>query len=963
MKKYLLIISLLLSFFGSICANHISGANMSYRHLGNQKYEVSLKVSTSCLNTSISSMRVDMQCGSVISSANLALISVTDITGIHPNCPMQSRCVSNFNHSKYGQEEYSFRGIVDLSSLNCCQVTIFWSWGYGRSSALTSGQANFSFYTEAIIDKCEGSSIEWTDFPPPFILPVGKDQILNFSANDSITHDSIVYKLTIPLQGAGTIINYTGNFDADKPLSFLGFPYTSLNTPAGFKLTQQGNVLFRPTKINEASMICVEATAWRKINGVMKKVGTTRNEQVVIIENLGSNTTPYQKSPDVFKACVGDTSVAIIELTNINRSNNYEVNLKHNLRWAKAELLNGSKERVAIFFIADSITPNLRLNAFTLEVKDDACPVMGRTVKTYGIEEGSGTFIDSSQIKKAINCGNPFFWVENKLTGTNYNYFWLVEGKFTVNQQRGNDTIIVYARDTGWAKVTLYVTSTQHCNYFSYTDSLYIDVKDFMYVRVLGNRTSCFSDPVNLDAVPKFGAAPFTYNWSTAQHGQTITVTPALGSNYYSVTVIDSNGCEARDGINITNYSPSINLLGVYMVCPNKPFTLNANANYISSQSTFGWNGKNDNERNLSDSIRVPSAYTFSINDGGCIATKTWQVDVSKPQAQFSYPDSVCIGDTLQLKANPFGGKYPYTIFWNSYNRYGENISISTKNASAGKSYFNVTITDSLGCTGTSNDNFTLVSPPIITLSPVPPVCQGGSLLNLTPYSNPTGGIWSGTNINNNQLNPQTAAKGLQQIEYTYTDPNTQCSSKKATQTKIYGPPQIDFVADSTEVYQGSAITFTNTTQADTTTQNRWNLLGTNAIYTTKNANHTYADTGKYSIKLWVSDGVCPPDSIIKINYITVKPQPKNNISVNEIEKSEITVYPNPANTIFSIKANTVIKTIEVYNSIGIKIMKLKTNTNTEIHFDTSSWTSGVYFISLQTQEGRHWVSPILIRH
>lgn len=962
MKKYLLIICFLLPFLGSLYASHLNGAKISYRHLGNQKYEVTFQLYVFCFNADTSSITLLAKCNTGQFNFVLPGVSHKDETGVSSQCGLSSRCNTNGNYYPYNQYEYTYRGVVDLAALNCCEVTVSWS-QFSRNSSITSGQANLNFYTEAIIDKCEGSSIEWVDFALPFVLPVGQNQILNFSANDSITHDSISYKFETPLSGAGTVINYASGFSADKPLSFLGYPNNNLNTPAGFHLdAERCNIYFKPVIKNQVSVISVEATAWRKINGVMKRVGKTRNEQVVIIENLRSNTTPYQKSPDVFKACVGDTSVAIIELTNINRSNNYEVNLKHNLRWAKAELLNGSKERVAVFFIADSITPNLRLNAFTLEVKDDACPVMGRTVKTYGIEEGSGTFIDSSQIKKAINCGNPFFWVENKLTGTNYNYFWLVEGKFTKTQQKG-DTIEVEANDTGWVKAILYAASTLHCNYYAYTDSVYIGVKDFMYVRVLGNRTSCFSAPVNLDAVPKFGAAPFTYNWSTAQHGQTITVTPALGSNYYSVTVIDSNGCKATDEITIVNYHPIINISGDDIICAGSKAVLTASVVDTSSNAKYGWNTTQNNSTKIEENLTTPTTYTFSINDGGCIATKTWQVDISKPQAQFSYPDSVCIGDTLHLKANPFGGRYPYTVFWNSYNRYGEAITISTKNASAGKSYFNVTITDSLGCTGTSNDNFTLVSPPIITLSPVPPVCQGGSLLNLTPYSNPTGGIWSGTNINNNQLNPQTAAKGLQQIEYTYTDPNTQCSSKKATQTKIYGPPQIDFVADSTEVYQGSAITFTNTTQADTTTQNRWNLLGTNVIYTTKNVAHTYADTGLYSVKLWVSGGVCPPDSIIKINYITVKPQPKNNISVNEIEKGGITVYPNPANTIFSIKANTIIKTIEVYNSIGIKIMKLKTNRDTEIHFDTSSWTSGVYFISLQTQEGSHWVSPILIRH
>ena len=964
MKKYLLIICFLLSFFGSIYANHVVGARISYRNLGNQKYEVTLHIYRDCGGASLSNTPITVKCNSATKTFTIPKISVRDITGIDPNCMQQSRCNGS---STYGFEEHIFKGVIDLSTLNCCEVTLSWA-QCCRTGFITTGARYSNFYSEVKIDKCVGASIEWVDNPPQFILFVGKDHILNYSAIDSITHDSISYKSYIPLYTQGAEQNYTGSFTKDRPLSFLGFPNYGLNKPAGFHIDEQrGNIYFRPTVVNEGTVIGIEATAWRKINGIIQKVGISRSEQSMVVTNQGSNTLPYQSSPDIFKTCIGDTSVAIIDITNLNVGNDYEVNLKHNLRWANVKLLSGvagiAKRRVAVFFITDSITSNLKTNAFTLEIKDNACPIQGRTVKSYGIEEGSGSFTDSSQIKKATNCGRPRFWVVNNQTSSNFKYSWLIEGKFTKTQQKG-DTIEVEANDTGWVKAILYATSTLHCNYYAYTDSVYIGVLDFVRVKAFGGGgTTCFGAPVNVNAVPQFGVAPYTYLWSTGQTGQTIAINPYVGEYLYNVEITDSNGCKALDTLTITNRYPSISISGLDMVCPNAPFTLSSAINYTSLQTIYGWAGKNDNEKNITDTINTPSTYTFSINDGGCIATKTWQVDISKPQAQFSYPDSVCIGDTLHLKANPFGGRYPYTVFWNSYNRFGENITISTKNASAGKSYFLSTITDSLGCTGTANDNFTLVSPPIITLSPVPPVCQGGSLLNLTQYGNPTGGIWSGTNINNNQLNPQTAAKGLQQIEYTYTDPNTQCSSKKATQTKIYGPPQIDFVTDSTEVYQGSAITFTNTTQADTTTQNRWELLGTNVIYTTENAAHTYADTGIYSVKLWVSDGVCPPDSITKTNYITVKSQPKNNISVNEVEKGGVTVYPNPANTTFSVKANTVIKAIEVYNSIGIKIMVLKTNTDTEIHFDTSSWTSGVYFISLQTQEGNRLVSPILIRH
>jgi hypothetical protein len=70
---------------------------------------------------------------------------------------------------------------------------------------------------------------------------------------------------------------------------------------------------------------------------------------------------------------------------------------------------------------------------------------------------------------------------------------------------------------------------------------------------------------------------------------------------------------------------------------------------------------------------------------------------------------------------------------------------------------------------------------------------------------------------------------------------------------------------------------------------------------------------------------------------------------INEINKSEISIYPNPASTTLFVKGLTQDSTISIFNSNG-KLLLSKQNTSNQI--DISNLEDGIYIIKFVDKTG-----------
>lgn len=72
-------------------------------------------------------------------------------------------------------------------------------------------------------------------------------------------------------------------------------------------------------------------------------------------------------------------------------------------------------------------------------------------------------------------------------------------------------------------------------------------------------------------------------------------------------------------------------------------------------------------------------------------------------------------------------------------------------------------------------------------------------------------------------------------------------------------------------------------------------------------------------------------------------------LGVNNFESNEVSMYPNPANNSFKIRAANTIDRITIYNSLGQKIQIVSPNKSNET-IDVSSFKNGLYLIQVESQ-------------
>lgn len=951
MKRLFTFLWIFIAFSVAANASHIYGGAISYKNLGNEKYEITLTVYRDCNGTVLGNVPVEARCSIGWASFTLPNTSVKDVTGISLGCTTQSKCSGSY---PYGIEEHVFKGVADLSTLSCCEVKLSYD-GSGQariSNISTIGTGSIGFYMEAVINKCAGTTLVWNDNLSA-LLEVGNDQQLNFSATDTVDYDSISYEMVEPLQGVNNPISYSGSFTNLKPLTFLGFPNAGLTTPAGFQFNSTtGNMTFRPTVNGQVTILAVQATEWRNISGVMTKVGRTRKDVAITIVNDPNNKTPYQVSENTFYACAGDTSAAIIDIKDADLSNTFSIQLTHSLKWAQAELVGGpSSRKIRVRYLADAIPATGIGGAFTVQVTDNHCPLPGKSMKTYSIMPGGSEFTDTSAFTKSAACGKVKYKLTKKLAGAGYIYSWVLRGPGTMVFATA-DSLEATVTTEGWVNAELWVVSKQHCNYFRYTDSVFVDTSYFVEAYAGPGKILCHASSYQLSGQAKNGVPPYTFNWIGNGTSQNITVPLVRGDNTFQLEVIDASNCKARDEVTIYNSDPLVkaqqkgtitcqySTAAFTVDTPLKPVLITqqlfVDSNYISGTNKF-----------------IAYKEKLYVEDyAGCSATDSSLLLVSDIRVELPVRTNYCKDSILTVTPVIHAGNQPIGYVWHTGSRnqvFNEKVTGLPANTVF---LVKVTVTDRYGCTDSAVGQAKVLPLPVVTVTKPKDACTAGAVINLTANGQPAGGIWTGTAVTGSLFSPAVAGKGTHALAYQYTDSATGCINGNTTDITVINPPVIDFTADTTKILPGRLVTFTNKTTADKAFNSFWRagqMTGQN-----KDAVFLFSTEGEYDITLRINDGVCPPDSIVKKGMIKVG---SNYLSVGRAGK-ELKVYPNPASErLYFNTENITVSNLAITDITGRDITAAFTVTESEI-INSSSF-NGICLITIITADNIYYHSKV----
>ena len=66
----------------------------------------------------------------------------------------------------------------------------------------------------------------------------------------------------------------------------------------------------------------------------------------------------------------------------------------------------------------------------------------------------------------------------------------------------------------------------------------------------------------------------------------------------------------------------------------------------------------------------------------------------------------------------------------------------------------------------------------------------------------------------------------------------------------------------------------------------------------------------------------------------------------------QLLIFPNPFDDVVQIKAQELINSIEIYNTLGQQLMAVACSQN-ELNIPTAKLTSGIYLVKINTQNGQ----------
>ncbi|RMG94487.1 MAG: hypothetical protein D6706_13685, partial [Chloroflexi bacterium] len=232
------------------------------------------------------------------------------------------------------------------------------------------------------------------------------------------------------------------------------------------------------------------------------------------------------------------------------------------------------------------------------------------------------------------------------------------------------------------------------------------------------------SDDGSIDITVTGGNPPYTYHWTTGDSTEDLS---GLTRGFYSVTVVDANGCSISRGVNLLAPAPLVATLTKQDVSCHGG---NDGAIYSNVQGgtppySYLWNTTDT----TSDLTGIPAGtYTLTVTDfNGCTVSVSRTVNQPQPIViTGTVTDVSCAGNSdgaIDIQVS--GGTPAYIFNWSNSSGSEDLNGIPSGN-------YMVTVTDANGCTATAA--FVVGSPA--------PIQSGDSIVYISCYGESDGAIY-----------------------------------------------------------------------------------------------------------------------------------------------------------------------------------------------------------------------------
>lgn len=547
-KGFTLVILLLVGIFSSLSvyATHAVGADISYKCLGNNQYEITLNVYRDCNGISLGNKaHVDIKSNTcnVSTGMNLNRVFWKEISQV---------CIQDANNTAChggplpGIQQHQYKGTFTFPRA-CADWTISFSLT-ARNGAITNLQSPGSrdLYVEATLNNTNGicnNSPEFGNLPVPYIC---QGEAFNFN-HGTIEQDGdqLTFTLIAPKHNGNTNIGYVGSYSPTNPLSTTsGFNFN--NTTGQFSFTPQPG-------LSQQAVVTIKIVETNS-SGVV--VGTTmRDMQIVVVPCPGAVDPPTCSGINgtgvfTYDICYGSPFCFDIPSNDITPGDTVTMTANMGIPGATIAI-SGSPFPTASFCWTPGFS-DIGPHIFSITLADNACPILSTNSYTFQINVTNGTDPNVVASPDQQICPGSNAIQLNATAGPGATFNWTPSTGLSCTNCP--DPVATTSSSV------VYTVSASYPSGCSRTDNVLIDVLPGPTVSVFPkNPRLCIGGSIPFTAVT---TAP-NITWEDGQTGANITYSPTA-AEYFTVSVTDGSGCVGVDSTYIALSTP-----------PTTPFCVN----------------------------------------------------------------------------------------------------------------------------------------------------------------------------------------------------------------------------------------------------------------------------------------------------------------------------------------------------------------------------------------------------
>jgi len=483
-------------------------------------------------------------------------------------------------------------------------------------------------------------------------------------------------------------------------------------------------------------------------------------------------------------------------------------------------------------------------------------------------------------------------------------------------------------------------------------DSIEIAEPTAVQILISGiEHVSCFGEESGRIALSIGGGTPpYRYQWS---NGTTSPVLTQVAAGQYSVTVSDSNDCTSvRTAIRINQNNPitiSLDSLSTLRCPGSENGLISVNLNGGEPPYLYNWSAL-DGVSGQSETIEALTAGTYSLTVSdrlGCKATSPgYQLQINEEDLNVSLVllDSIlCNGErTATIVAVNNDGSFPLDFNWSAGRNVVRNMFSDTI-SNLGPGTYNLTLTDSEGCTAES-ENLLIANPPEIQFlvtnlqnNPCFGDNEGLLAMNVTGGTSPLEIIWS-NGMTGNMIS------GLTNGLYFATIEDANKCEKFVGPIEVTSPQDIVLDIEVQNVVSGNDGSISVFPAGGTAPYTyEWDPPAVNINMPMISG----LEDGLYNLTVTDVNG-CEKDTSVIVDLSS------SAIDLTHQKEPRIQLYPNPTSTCFRVK------TASHFELQGMLLLDSKGNQihNFDLHqdcFDLRSLNlpSGVYLLNLNFKTSR----------